>query len=1064
MRRDALPDVSTSSPAYRLVRPAVPAPRPPELDVRQRSVVDHVSGPLLVLAGPGTGKTTTLVEAVAARIQAGIKPDEVLMLTFSRKAADELRERITTRVARTVSEPSAHTFHGFCHAVLRAYGDGDAPRLLSGAERDVRVRELLRGNAAGFGSTRWPAELVPALSTRGFARDVADVLDRARERGLDGEAIRRLARVERHPGWEAAGSFLEEYLDVLDQRGELDYAGLVGRAAALLSGPAAAVADRYRAVYVDEYQDTDPSQERLVRLLAGGGRLLVAVGDPDQSIYGFRGAEPRCLVEFPERFRTVAGERARVITLEVSRRASTELLAPSRALSTRLPLGPLPVEVQRAHRALIAAGPPPLADPVSVRLYPTVADEVTAIADALRRAHLVDGLGWSQMAVLVRSGVRSIPVLRRALVAAGVPVSVAADEVPVARDPAAGPLLSVLRVAADGPTALTVDLAQDLLLSPLGRGTNSLLRALGRRLRALDRAAGAPVARPSAVLMRDAVADPRMLAGVEERFAEPALRVAALVEAARASLASEGAPDEALWAVWAASGWGRRLESASQAGGSAGRSADRDLDAVLALFETASRLEDRRPRAGVSALFEELDAQEIPAAAYEERRVSTDAVRLLTAHRAKGLEWDLVVVAGVQEGSWPDLRRRGSLLEADRLDIGESRAAVSSQALLIEERRLFYVALTRARRRLVLTAVSSLDDDGERPSRFLSEIGLDLPSGVAGGGPLLSAGSLVARLRRSLTDPEAPEAQRAAAAHRLAALAAAVDAAGRPLLPGADPREWWGLAEVTPGVRPVRPPDEPLELSASAAASYHGCPLRWFLQREVHAAVETSAAQGFGTVLHALAQAVGDGDLPPSEEEVLGRLDTVWAGLGFEAPWLAVRERAEAAAALGRFLRWHLANPREVVGTELAFRVAVGEGVVLRGQVDRLERDTAGKVHVVDLKTTRNPAPDKDAVADPQLGVYQVAVREGAFAEQLGGAADVGGAELLQLRGDRRGVPRVQSQPALEGAPSWADDVVQAVAQGIRAEEFPARPSKACTHCPYRGVCPAQDAGAEVIA
>src|SRR3954454_19185533 len=206
--------MSPPSADYRLLRPAVPPVPAPVLDERQRSVVTHDSGPLLVLAGPGTGKTTTLVEAVATRIAEGADPDRVLVLTFSRKAADELRERIATRVGRTVAEPAAYTFHGFCHAVVRGYGlaaGSQPPRLLSGAEREVRIRELLRGNAADEGLTRWPIELRPALTLRGFAREVADLLDRAHEGGLDATDLVRLGQEQGRPDWVAAGQFLDEY-------------------------------------------------------------------------------------------------------------------------------------------------------------------------------------------------------------------------------------------------------------------------------------------------------------------------------------------------------------------------------------------------------------------------------------------------------------------------------------------------------------------------------------------------------------------------------------------------------------------------------------------------------------------------------------------------------------------------------------------------------------------------------------------------------------------------------------------------------------------------------------
>src|SRR5581483_5740641 len=323
------------------------------------AVVAHRGGPLLVLAGPGTGKTTTLVEAVVARVDEGASPDDVLVLTFSRKAADELRERIAARLGRTVVEPAAYTFHGFCHSVVRRFAplaSGQPPRLLSGAEREVRIRDLLRGNAAGEGQTRWPRELMPALPLRGFAREVADLLDRARERGLDGPGLVALGETHGRPAWVAAGRFLDEYLDVLAARDELDYAGLVAQATRLLDGPAAELCSRFAAVYVDEYQDTDPSQERLLRRIGGDGRLLVAVGDPDQSIYAFRGADVDNILEFPRRFRTRAGDEAPVVSLGVCRRMSAELLAPSRELARRIPLGSLTGE-RRRHRGLAATGP-----------------------------------------------------------------------------------------------------------------------------------------------------------------------------------------------------------------------------------------------------------------------------------------------------------------------------------------------------------------------------------------------------------------------------------------------------------------------------------------------------------------------------------------------------------------------------------------------------------------------------------------------------------------------------------------------------------------------------------
>ena len=1055
---------------YRLVRPPVAPVDPPPLDDSQRRVVDHRHGPLLVLAGPGTGKTTTLVESVVKRVEEGTAPDEVLVLTFSRKAAQELRARITSRLGRTVREPAAATFHSFCYSLVRAYGQvpgGRVPRLLSGAEREVRVRDLLRGNARGEGTTVWPTALRPALELRGFAREVSDLLDRARERGLDGCGLRRVGQAEGRPAWVAAGDFLDEYYAVLEARDEVDYADLIVRAGALLDGPAREVRDRFAAVYVDEYQDTDPAQERLLQRLAGSGRLLVALGDPDQSIYGFRGADVAGILEFADRFPNADGTPAQVATLDVCRRSGPELVAVSRRIAAGLPLGRLG-GVRERHRQLAAAGPPGTAPP-EIRIYPSVAAEVAGVADLLRRAHLIDGVAWSQMAVLVRSGARSIPTVRRALVAAGVPVAVAIDDLPLARDPAVAPLLRALDYVAEQTRTLLPGqkrrvmsplAAQALLLSPLGGASTAQLRALGRRLRALDRETNETgLARPSAELIRDVVVDPRDLLMVEDSVSAPVRRLTTILANASGVAASGGTPAQVLWALWDGSDWARRLSARATAPTLAGRAADRDLDAVLALFEAASRLEDRQPRATVGGLLEEVDAQEIPAAPYEEKAAPDGMVRLLTAHRSKGLEWDLVVVAGVQEEVWPDVRRRGSLLEANRLDRDGVRDGVTAKAELTEERRLFYVAITRARSRLVITATSGADDLAERPSRFLEETGIEQPAAPALTADALSMASFVARMRQVLEDPQEDPKRRKEAAHCLAVLADAVGDDGDPLVPSARPESWWGLLEPSPGAEPVRPTHERVALSGSTVAAFDRCPRAWFLDREVKAIETTSTAAGFGSIVHALGEAVVTGDLPPDLEVLVDRLDAVWAQLPYDAPWQAVRDHAEARAALQRFLAWHLANPRRCAGAEVDFEVPVGADITIRGRADRIELDADGRVVVVDLKTGKQAPTRAQVDTHPQLGVYQLVAREGGFGEEF---TTPGGAELVHLRQEVRGAVRVQCQEPL-GDDRWIEDLVGSVADGIRSEEFPARPHEGCNRCRFATSCPARDEGAQVV-
>src|SRR5271170_3074844 len=206
--------ITMEATAYRLVRARKPPQLRPRLDDAQLQVVEHKQGPLLVLAGPGTGKTTTIVESVAYRIeQRGIDPERILVLTFSRKAAAELRERITTRLHRTTSEPLAMTFHSYAYALVRrefVLAGDQPPRLLSAPEQLLEIRRLLRGEAAD-GALNWPERLRPALATRGFAEELRDVLMRAAERGLDGKALRQLGRRCKRDDWVAAGAFLDRY-------------------------------------------------------------------------------------------------------------------------------------------------------------------------------------------------------------------------------------------------------------------------------------------------------------------------------------------------------------------------------------------------------------------------------------------------------------------------------------------------------------------------------------------------------------------------------------------------------------------------------------------------------------------------------------------------------------------------------------------------------------------------------------------------------------------------------------------------------------------------------------
>ncbi|MEU0344380.1 ATP-dependent DNA helicase [Streptomyces bobili] len=1095
--------------AYRLVRTRPARVDPPRLDAAQRSVVDHTTGPLLVLAGPGTGKTTTLVESVAARVASGGDPARILVLTFSRKAAVELRDRMALRMG-AARAPRATTFHSYCYALVRAEQDSglfaEPLRLLSGPEQDVAVRELLAGQVElrrhGLAHVRWPDDLRACLTTRGFADEVRAVLARSRELGLGPDALDAFAGRIGRPDWRAAASFLADYLDVLDLHGVIDYAELVHRAVLLAHRPEIAqrLATQYDAVYVDEYQDTDPAQVRLLRALAGGGRTLVAFGDPDQSIYAFRGADVNGILEFPETFPRRDGRPAPVEVLRTSRRSGATVLAATRLVTQRMPLTRLPAEKVRAHRDLAAARE---GGRVEVYTYPTSGTELDNIADILRRAHLEDGVPWGEMAVLVRAGSRTIPTIRRTLTAAGVPLDIDGDDLPLRHEPAVAPLLSALRAVATAETAsaavrpaegdvpaanasgpvdvepaeaswLDTETALTLLASPLASMDAADLRRLGRALRDDERAVGNPLPPPSDELLARALAEPERLAVHDPVYARGAQRLGALLRKARERLAGGGTAEEALWDLWAGTPWPTRLERSARRGGAAGRNADRDLDAVCALFATAARAEERTGGRGALNFLAEIEAEDIAADTLTRRAARPDAVRLMTAHRAKGLEWGLVVVAGVQEGLWPDLRRRGSLLEADRIGRDGLAEPLTPGALLAEERRLFYVAATRARDRLVVTAVKAPADDGDQPSRFLTELGVE-PKDVTGRPRRpLSVAALVAELRATTVDPRVSEPLRQAAAHRLARLAALADEDGRPLVPSAHPYRWWGMFEPTESKVPLRDRDRPVVLSGSALDQLaNTCALQWFLGREVKADAPATVAQGFGNVVHVLADEVASGHTPADLAVLMERLDSVWNALAFDAPWKSAQEKEHARVALERFLKWHVMDRtgRTPVASEHDFDVTLEAGeyeVRIRGQMDRVEADGDGRAYVVDFKTGKAAPTAREVEHHPQLAVYQLAVSEGAVDEVFDGARpEPGGAELVQLRqgaakrdgGDS--LPKVQAQEPLDG--EWVGDLLATAAGKVLDERFTPSAGQHCTHCAFRASCSARPEGRQVV-
>lgn len=1029
-------------------------------DAEAHTVLDPgARGQLRILGGPGTGKSSLLIDAAVAQIDSGVNPESVLLLTGSGRIGMAERSALTTALLRSrstgpgraaVSEPLVRTVHGYAYAVLRRAAEraGEAPpRLVTSAEQDAIIRELLAGDLEDGerAAPAWPAQLRPALSTAGFATELRNLLARCAERGVDPNELERLGRRCGRPEWSAAGQFARQYEQVMLLR------AAVGTAAPEATTPALGAAElvgaalevfavdpellsaergRIRVLLIDDAQQLDPQAARLVRVLAAGSELALIAGDPNQAVFGFRGGEPAGLL---------AGD-APSVTLTTSHRCAPTVARAVSGIAGRLP----GVGGRRIDGAGIEEGS------VTVRLAASAHAEAATIADALRRAHLIDGVPWSQMAVIVRSVPRAGARLPRALAAAGVPVGAPAVPGPLSEQPAARALLTVLLATADG---LDGQQALALLTGPIGCVDPVSLR---RRRRTLQRANPGRAPGDFADLLVEALSADVPLPGPQ--FA-PLRKVRAVLGAAARSHAAGDDPRYTLWAAWHRSGLQRRWLSVSERGGPAAVQATRDLESVTALFEVTDDYVARTSGASLRGLVEHIASLALPSAA-PEPVAAAEQVRVLSAHAALGHEWDFVVIAGLQDGLWPNTVPRGGVLATQRLlDVLDGVGADASvrAPLLAEERRLLVAAMGRARRRLLVTAVDS-DTGGAGgveaalPSVFFTEIaqwaGDDTDSEPVSAPRVLSAAALVGRLRGVVCAPvgAVDERARSCAATQLARLAKAG-------VPGADPTGWHGLTPISTS-EPLRDGGDVVTLTPSTMQTLNDCPLRWLAER--HGGSDPrDVRSAIGSVVHALIA-----EPHRSESELLAELDRAWKHLPFAAQWHSANELARHRAMLEAFIEWR-AQTRGAL-TEVGVEVEVdgtvategGGEVRLRGRVDRLERDAAGRLVIVDIKTGKTPVSKDDAQQHAQLAMYQLAVAEGLVGDGTDNV-EPGGARLVYLgKTGASGVAEREQDPlTATGEEEWRGVIARA-AGATFGPQFIARRNDGCTHCPVRPNCP----------
>lgn len=1045
-------------------------------DPAQRAVVGAAATASGVIIGaPGTGKTRTLVDRVVHLLdEEGMRPEELIVLTPSRQAATALRDRIGVRIGQATPGPLARSLGSFAFQLVRGSmvrAGLEPPALLTGADQDRLIAELLAGDAEDERIT-WPQALSPSVrASKSFRTELRAFLAECTELGASPAELRAAG----DPAWVAVADFLEDYRGVLDaaRSAHRDAADLLAEAGTILQtadaatlGPLAGL----RSVLIDDAQELTRGGVAIVQALQDRGIAVLAFGDPDISSGAFRGASP-------ELFARLAGALGEVHVLESPHRQSPSLTALTRTVTQAIGASG---RVDH-RRAPVPAPAEEAADTVTTFIAPSPYEELDRIAGVMREWHLSEGIAWDRMAVIAHD-TRQVTTLEAELAAREIPTRAAGVQRPLGSETIVRDIVSVVRLALTPVEDRTPQELEEALRTPFGGMDAIGLRRLRARLRHIELEAGGST--PARELLRMAFAAPAHLDLIDAAESRTAARFANTIAEVSAAAAAGETIHDLLWRVWDQSRAidGRRLhvawrEMALQASGA---ETARALDALVSLFDAAKRFVERTPNEKPEVFVRDILDSEVP----EDSLSSPERpgrVTLLTPATALGTEFDAVVVAGVQDGVWPNVRLRGGMLQTWRLAdaLGSARDGVvleepgvldRRRSALHDELRLFVRAVSRARQRLLITAV---DDDDMTPSAFFGFLPPpDPPKLHASAEHPLTLRGLVARHRRALTTSSSA-AVRAEAAEQLAVLA-------REGVPGADPADWYG---VTPPSTEAPLRDLAVDgarVSPSKMESFEECGVSWVVSALGGDTVMPPTA-GIGTIVHEAMEKVPDGDLGRMRAIV----DEHWPELDFETEWIGRKERRRADLLVDR-LHSYLGDVRadggRAIASEVEFRFAVDVGetpavhevgeerggqAIIHGFIDRVEAYPAGagdhahargrgserifapaeqeRVVVVDLKTGKNdPESDAGVLEHAQLAAYQVAVQQGLI-DGADPAALAGARLVIVSKTLAKSDYRIAHQHTLddEGRAAFLLRVAEA-ARGMTASSFTAQVEAHC--------------------
>jgi DNA helicase-2/ATP-dependent DNA helicase PcrA len=954
------------------------------LNPEQRTAVTHGDGPLLIVAGAGTGKTQVITRRIAWLIATKrARPEEILALTFTDKAAAEMEARVDLLTPYGLVGATISTFHAFCDRLVRERAVELGLTAQLSVETPAEILVFLRERVMDFPLSRYR----PLGSPDSHLRALVALFDRARDEDVTPERYLEFAeRLTREAGADPerrdrAEAELEKarayafYQRLLLEHGRVDFGAQIALALRLLRERPHVrreLEDRYRYVLVDEFQDTNHVQFELVKLLGGRLRNLTVVGDDDQSIYRFRGAKVENLLGFLDAFPGAA-----TIVLRRNYRSGQRILDAAHRLIRFN--DPERLEARGGFdKGLVADRALP--GEVEHHSFETASDEAEFVAAEIAAAVGSGARSARDFAVLARAHA-SLDPLALALRNRGVRFRRVGMRGLYTR-PEVLLCLNLLRTVAapdDGASAYMA------LADPLFGADPVDLARLGARSRRTNR--------PFLALAERAAREDEMHEETRDavgRFLDLHRRLS--------RSAAHRPTSEVLFELVTESGLLGRLAGDESA------EAVEKVQNLNKLFRIVARVGPLLRHDRVDQFIRHIDLLiemgDDPAAA--EAELEEDAVHLLTVHNAKGLEFPVVYLVHLVQGRFPRYAQGNALPFPPELvhGSGESRADRDR-----EERRLFYVAMTRARDRVALCHAA--DYGGKRiakPSQFVVEA-LDLPS----------------------------PPRRAAAASALEAIARFAPAAESP------------AAEILPISA-----DQPLEISHKRIDDYLTCPLKYRYAHIAQVPLGSDPQAMYGIAIHHAIRVYHQHrmrNLPIAAEDVIAAFESAWSSEGFYSREHEEMRLEEGRRSLSAFVQRENASPRVPLATERDFKFKLGPADVVAGRWDRIDEHPDGIV-LVDYKTSQIQSLEKaderarKSLKDEQLGLYALAYRE------LYNVTPV----RVELRFVGQGVTG-----SAEVRPEHLDrarERAALAAAGIRSARFPAKPdARSCGRCPYSRFC-----------